>query len=89
MKAEDMIIESQRAAVNERVRLQREFLQALQQAVAKAEVARLLMLLRIGGALFGESDAARNDCWRWRRWTHATSRYSPLGASCSRQARTS
>jgi len=81
MKAEDMIIESQRAAVNERVRLQREFLQALQQAVAKAEVARLLMLLRIGGALFGESDAARND-GRWRRWTHATSRYS-------RQARTS
>jgi hypothetical protein len=60
MNANDMINESQRAAANEKVRLQREFLQSLQWAVAQAEPARLLMLLRIGAGLFGESDADRN-----------------------------
>lgn len=60
MNANDMVKESQRAAANEGLRLQREFLQALQRAVAQAEPARLVMLLSIGALIFGEDDVDRN-----------------------------
>jgi putative NADH-flavin reductase len=55
MNANDMVAEAAAATRREHAKRQAAFLQALQQAVATAEPARLIMLLKIGAGIFSES----------------------------------
>lgn len=56
MNANDMVAEATATAKLEHAKRQATFLHALQQAVATAEPARLIMLLKIGASIFGEAN---------------------------------